>query len=1564
MAGFRPMPRAAGILLAALALAALAVPLASAQVPAGYREGLRNPGLEGPATVDNGFTLYFDGGQQVGSSCPVAPTPPAGQVRNGDCAVDMGKAGAAQDDNLAYTGIRFPLPYGNRLTDFESLTAYVHTPNGVSGVQGGAARLHFWFRIASSGVGPADRCINSSYLIPLGPATPSFQQVDFLGPASTTYADTDASLCWGIPQADTLATLKAKYPNAEIRTINVQMEGNQASWPGNPAGYPYTWPANAPVYMDDVSALFKESETVLVWEGSGLYTSEDVPTPDTYQVRLGKSPGGSSVEVTPDELVAPGGTAQLQIPTSPGSVTFTGATGSWDTWQNVTVTPFDDFLAEATPHNATLRHAVSSSPPSAYSAYVPASLTVRIDDDDVPGIVQSPDNLTLDERDVTMTRVYGITLGTQPLPGETVTVSVTTDGQTEVDADPSTPGTLDGSFDVTAANWANQPFPVRVFVVDDTVDEDDPHVGAIDASTSSNIPTSPYNSFQANTVNVTIGDNDPTVSVDWAADAIEAGLQGAFTISRGPDSARDITFNFTIAGTADEGPLPDDYTLLLVGPATMTYSAGAGTILIPAGTTTATLQVWAFSEPKNEVTETVILTLNTTDCSCSTDPAQASATVNIIDVDQPEIKIEWVQDAYEADPGAPADPKGSFRLTRDDSNLHVNVTYELTGTATLDTHYTVSDTSPVHFLPGQDVAYVNVTAIDDEEDNVFRTVTATLLADPLTPFTYEVALSPDDTATLDIIGNDRPTVWVVATDNSTSEDPLVLPGVLTLRRTQGHVDAESLTVYFRMAGTAVNGIPGGDYFWVGADASPPPGLRSVTFPIGDNTTTLLVDAEPEGVNEVTETATLVLDPDAPDEPANPAHWYLLNATLGASANVTIEDFDPTIVCISGSSDAREHYVMDGSFVLTRIRPDLPIDVAYTITGFKHTGRYELNPPSPVHFNASQDTVTITVRMPDNHVTIGDGLLNLTLEDGSTYDVCTPPDDVRSITLFDNEDAAVSVTSATDATEGSIIGVFTLTRDDPDMPISVLYTLAGTASPLDYTAAPTGAVSFAAGQSVATVTITAPSGDGDENTEDVTLTIVDGGGSAPFYHLGTSPSGTLRIFDADPPNIAPDAFYAFNDCPVTIPAPGVLANDNAPPGKTYTATPWNGSTAQAGTVFVNEDGSFRYQPAPDFLGTDQFRYNNTDGIDISPNALVTMTVLSNRLPVADFTTSTTMAQVGQVVTFKDASSDGDGPLVGWVWDFGDGAGALGPQATHAFNRGGTFQVRLTVLDGQCASGFAEATIHVGFPPTLAPQQPTQPGSGVGGSAGNGGGTTGNPYVAYAGPDQTVLEGTSVVLQGSVEGAGPGATVLYRWTQEKGETAATTTAGSTASFKAPKAGATGQVLQFRLDATVDGTEAVPSRVLVSVVATNHAPVARLVAVPVAAPGQTVTLDATSSTDADGDTLTFTFDQLDGERAALQTESVGVAQASMPDTQGAIQFRVRVSDGRTTTSETVIVQVRPAPVEAPAEPEVPQDKSAPSTQLAANASLAWAWWAAGLLAAAALVVALLLVRRRQRA
>ena len=66
---------------------------------------------------------------------------------------------------------------------------------------------------------------------------------------------------------------------------------------------------------------------------------------------------------------------------------------------------------------------------------------------------------------------------------------------------------------------------------------------------------------------------------------------------------------------------------------------------------------------------------------------------------------------------------------------------------------------------------------------------------------------------------------------------------------------------------------------------------------------------------------------------------------------------------------------------------------------------------------------------------------------------------------------------------------------------------------------------------------------------------------------------------------------------------------------------------------------------------------------------------NELPLADFNTKKTSLSA----VFTDASTDADGVITGWSWDFGDGAGSSEQNPTHVFARDGFYRVSLTVTD---------------------------------------------------------------------------------------------------------------------------------------------------------------------------------------------------------------------------------------------------------------------------------------------
>jgi len=98
-------------------------------------------------------------------------------------------------------------------------------------------------------------------------------------------------------------------------------------------------------------------------------------------------------------------------------------------------------------------------------------------------------------------------------------------------------------------------------------------------------------------------------------------------------------------------------------------------------------------------------------------------------------------------------------------------------------------------------------------------------------------------------------------------------------------------------------------------------------------------------------------------------------------------------------------------------------------------------------------------------------------------------------------------------------------------------------------------------------------------------------------------------------------------------------------------------------------------------------------------------VGNRPPVASFTFSPSDPSTEDIVHFTDQSSDPDGKVVRWEWDFGDGNGSTRRNPTYRYQSPGTFTVRLTVTDNDGASSTTEKTITVGEPgppPSPEPQ----------------------------------------------------------------------------------------------------------------------------------------------------------------------------------------------------------------------------------------------------------------------
>ncbi|HKY45103.1 MAG TPA: Ig-like domain-containing protein, partial [Pyrinomonadaceae bacterium] len=89
----------------------------------------------------------------------------------------------------------------------------------------------------------------------------------------------------------------------------------------------------------------------------------------------------------------------------------------------------------------------------------------------------------------------------------------------------------------------------------------------------------------------------------------------------------------------------------------------------------------------------------------------------------------------------------------------------------------------------------------------------------------------------------------------------------------------------------------------------------------------------------------------------------------------------------------------------------------------------------------------------------------------------------------------------------------------------------------------------------------------------------------------------------------DSFSASGNIRITVAAPGVLANDQDfdGVGPALNVTAGTFLSAQGGNVTLNADGSFTYNPAPGFEGSDSFTYTLNDGEGPGDTGTVSITV---------------------------------------------------------------------------------------------------------------------------------------------------------------------------------------------------------------------------------------------------------------------------------------------------------------------------------------------------------------------
>jgi hypothetical protein len=186
----------------------------------------------------------------------------------------------------------------------------------------------------------------------------------------------------------------------------------------------------------------------------------------------------------------------------------------------------------------------------------------------------------------------------------------------------------------------------------------------------------------------------------------------------------------------------------------------------------------------------------------------------------------------------------------------------------------------------------------------------------------------------------------------------------------------------------------------------------------------------------------------------------------------------------------------------------------------------------------------------------------------------------------------------------------------------------------------------------------------------------------------------------------------------------------------------------------------------------------------------------------------------------------------------------------------------------------------------------------------------PTAAIAAISGLQSSGSTVVLDASGSSDPDSDTLSYSWTQVSGTSVTLTDAASAqASFTAP-ASPTPTDLIFEVEVS-DGRFTDTERVTVTV-SDNQSPAP--VVAPVAArqpSGRSVTLDASGSTDADGDQLSYSWVQLSGPSLTLAGDSTATPSFDAPTVQSLtdLVFEVTVDDGAASAKAQVTVTIEPA-------------------------------------------------------
>ena len=707
---------------------------------------------------------------------------------------------------------------------------------------------------------------------------------------------------------------------------------------------------------------------------------------------------------------------------------------------------------------------------------------------------------TIADNDATPTVTLSVTPGSISESAGTAEVSATL---SHASAEPTTITILgepsdftvpeDASITIAAGSAANAADTVTITAIEDTGDDADRQVAVQGLATNS------LGLVLVQGANLTITDAASAPAVSGAKDSDDTSLPtltiNSPSVTEGDSGSTDLTFTVTLSPAADK-PVSVAYADTGAGTATSgtDYTAlPAGTLSFAENETSKTITVSVTGDTTVESNETVKVALGkaegaavgtaSTGTGTITDD-DAVATLPALSINSPTVT--------EGDEGSTA---MTFTVTlspASDKTVTVEYTQGTGSTATAGTDFTAITTSTLTFAAGDTSKTFAVSVTGDTTDESDETIVVTLQKP-------ENATITTATGTGTITDNDgTPTVSInspTVNEGHTGSVNLIYTVSLSSRSGKAvTVDYAEGTGGSATAGTDYTALTGG----------------TLTIAAGETSATITVSVTGDGLIETDETIPVVLS-------------NAMNATIATGAGtgtgtITNDDGQPSVSIGSATITEGDSGAQALNFAVTLSQSSAAeVTVSYAIEDGSATSGadYTVLEDGTLTFSPAQTSQTITVSVLGDRLDESDETFTVKLSNPTNATMAAA---TGTGTITDNDDPPTISIASPGVNEGGAGATSTLTftvslsgASGREITVDYAEGSTGTATPAtDYAALAAGTLTFAAGDTSKTLTVTVTGDATDEADE--TIPVVLSGAVNATIAAGT---GTGTIFDDDP-----------------------------------------------------------------------------------------------------------------------------------------------------------------------------------------------------------------------------------------------------------------------------------------------------------------------------------------------------------------------------------------------------------------------------------------------------------------